>query len=220
MVALAADIKHRELFSEHTPDDQRTFDCVAIALEAVGGDLISTRSTPRTASGARFPWGNHRTAQIRLIRLEGNLPSIAPMKLSHWRKTLGDTVRLSRSVRHELGSPGVKAIPTAGWHNACFGAQNESECEGSLFCPVRWGFLPPLGKTLPLSIYRFRRGSPFEKRIIFCPHSGGLSPASSRNRRNAGVLICELMTPAQARRMLFAVYPRVYAGTMLLGRVV
>ena len=66
------------------------------------------------------------------------------MKLSHWRKTLGDTVRLSRSVRHELGSPGVTAIPTAGWHNACFGAQNESECEGSLFCPVRWGFLPPL----------------------------------------------------------------------------
>ena len=51
-------------------------------------------------------------------------------------------------------------------------------------------------------INRFRRVSPFEKRIIFCPHSGGLSPASSRNRRNAGVL-CELMTPAQARRMLF-----------------
>ena len=65
------------------------------------------------------------------------------------------------------------------------------------------GFLPPFRKTLPLSIYRFRRVSPFEKRIIFCPHSGGLSPASSRNRRNAGMLICELMTPAQARRMLF-----------------
>ena len=136
------------------------------------------------------------------------------MKLSHWSKTLGDTVRLYRSVHHELGSPGVTAIPTAGWHNACFGAQNESECEGSLFCPVRWGFLPPFRKTLPLSIYRFRRVSPFEKRIIFCPNSGGLSPASSRNRRNAGVLICELMMPAQARRMLFAVYPRVYAGTM------
>ena len=88
------------------------------------------------------------------------------MKLSHWRKTLGDTVRLSRSVRHELGSPGVTAIPTAGWHNACFGAQNESECEGSLFCPVRWGFLPPFRKTLPLSINRFRRVSPFEKRIF------------------------------------------------------
>ena len=72
----------------------------------------------------------------------------------------------------------------------------------------------------PLSIYRFRRGSPFEKRIFSCPNSGGLSPASSRNRRNAGVLICELMTPAQAHRMLFAVCPRVYAGNMLLGRVV
>ena len=28
------------------------------------------------------------------------------------------------------------------------------------------------------------------------------------------MLICELMTPAQAHRMLFAVYPGVYAGTV------
>ena len=76
------------------------------------------------------------------------------------------------------------------------------------------GFLPPFRKTPPLSINRFRRVSPFARTKISCPHSGGLSPESSRNRRNACVLICELMTPAQARKMLFAVCPRVYAGTV------
>ena len=57
MVALAADIKHRELFSEHTPDDQRTFDCVAIALEAVGGDIISTAFYAEDGERRPFPLG-------------------------------------------------------------------------------------------------------------------------------------------------------------------
>ena len=105
------------------------------------------------------------------------------------------------------------ALGRSASHGARSGSLSNLSSTG-LSEPPLGGLPSPFRKTVPLSIYRFRRVSPFEKRIISCPHSGGLSPASSRNRRNAGMLICELMTPAQARRMLFAVHSRVYAGTM------
>ena len=54
-VALAGDIEYRQFGSEHMPDDQRTFDYVAIALEAVGGEVIRTAFYADGAEWRPFP---------------------------------------------------------------------------------------------------------------------------------------------------------------------
>lgn len=42
---------------------------------------------------------------VRLTQLDGKLPNLALMKLSHWHRAQGDSVTLSRSVERELFEP-------------------------------------------------------------------------------------------------------------------
>jgi hypothetical protein len=43
--------------------------------------------------------------KIRLTHIDGKLPNLALMKLSHWHKQRGDDVQLTRSLSRELGEP-------------------------------------------------------------------------------------------------------------------
>ncbi len=43
--------------------------------------------------------------RVRLTQLDGSLPNIALMRLSHWHKAQGDTVHFSKSVFPELWEP-------------------------------------------------------------------------------------------------------------------
>ena len=42
---------------------------------------------------------------IRLTQIDGALPNLALMKLSHWHKSKGDDVYLSRSISRDLFEP-------------------------------------------------------------------------------------------------------------------
>ena len=57
VVTLAATLKYRGLLSEHMRDHQRTFNYVAIVLEAVGGEIISTAFYAESGEQRPFPVG-------------------------------------------------------------------------------------------------------------------------------------------------------------------
>ena len=48
--------------------------------------------------------------RVKLIHLDGPLPNLALMKLSHWHRARGHTVHLTRSVQPRLGEPDYDAV--------------------------------------------------------------------------------------------------------------
>ena len=54
---------------------------------------------------------------IKLVQLDGKLPNLALMRLAHWHRSQGDSVRLTRSVQPTLfdqeGSTSSTARPSS-----------------------------------------------------------------------------------------------------------
>jgi hypothetical protein len=47
---------------------------------------------------------------VRLTQLDGKLPNLALMKLAHWHKARGDTVRFTKRVERDRHEPNYGAI--------------------------------------------------------------------------------------------------------------
>lgn len=48
--------------------------------------------------------------QVRVTQLDGKLPNLALMRLSHWHREQGDSVHYTRSARRELFEPGYDRV--------------------------------------------------------------------------------------------------------------
>jgi hypothetical protein len=49
-------------------------------------------------------------ATIRLTHIDGKLPNLALMKLAHWHRVKGDTIRFTKQVRRELDEPSYDRV--------------------------------------------------------------------------------------------------------------
>ena len=49
-------------------------------------------------------------ALIRLTQLDGKLPNLALMKLSHWHRSMGDEVRLERTPSPSMFEPEYEQV--------------------------------------------------------------------------------------------------------------